>query len=98
MPYDNWTDPDAVFTTLALLPNGESRSLQAPAGWRLMEVLRDYGLPSGLNVVVPAPARPAMSMSRNRGACRSAHLKMTSWTGLPRFSTLMTARALPARS
>jgi len=36
---------DTVFTTLALLPNGESHSLQAPAGWRLMEVLRDYGLP-----------------------------------------------------
>jgi 2Fe-2S ferredoxin len=36
---------DAVFTTFALLPNGECHSLQAPAGWRLMEVLRDYGLP-----------------------------------------------------
>jgi 2Fe-2S ferredoxin len=42
---DGGTKPDVVFTTLALLPNGESRSLQAPAGWRLMEVLRDYGLP-----------------------------------------------------
>jgi 2Fe-2S ferredoxin len=38
-------ESDTVFTTLALLPNGESHSLQAPAGWRLMEVLRDYGLP-----------------------------------------------------
>ncbi|MGB2028186.1 MAG: hypothetical protein ACPH14_08260 [Candidatus Puniceispirillaceae bacterium] len=36
---------DAVFTTLAVLPNGDSYALQAPAGWRLMEVLRDYGLP-----------------------------------------------------
>jgi 2Fe-2S ferredoxin len=38
-------ESDTVFTTLALLPNGESHNLQAPAGWRLMEVLRDYGLP-----------------------------------------------------
>lgn len=36
---------DALFTTLAMLPNGERHSLAAPAGWRLMEVLRDYGLP-----------------------------------------------------
>jgi len=36
---------DAIFTTFALLPNGERRRLEAPAGWRLMEVLRDYGLP-----------------------------------------------------
>jgi len=27
------------------LPNGDQYSLEAPAGWRLMEVLRDYGLP-----------------------------------------------------
>ncbi len=45
MPHDEWMEPDGVFTTLALLPNGESHSLQAPAGWRLMEVLRDHGLP-----------------------------------------------------
>ena len=36
---------DAVFTIIARLPGGASHTLQAPAGWRLMEVLRDYGLP-----------------------------------------------------
>lgn len=36
---------DAVFTIVARLPGGASHTLQAPAGWRLMEVLRDYGLP-----------------------------------------------------
>ncbi|MEC8641393.1 MAG: 2Fe-2S iron-sulfur cluster-binding protein [Pseudomonadota bacterium] len=41
----NAVEEDAVFTTRALLPNGDSRQLPAPAGWRLMEVLRDYGLP-----------------------------------------------------
>ena len=41
LDYEN----DAVFTTLAHLPNGDQYSLEAPAGWRLMEVLRDYGLP-----------------------------------------------------
>ena len=41
----NAVEDDAVFTTRALLPNGDSRQLPAPAGWRLMEVLRDCGLP-----------------------------------------------------
>ena len=36
---------DAVFTTHVGLPDGSRHLLQAPAGWRLMEVLRDYGLP-----------------------------------------------------
>jgi len=27
------------------LPNGSRRELEAPEGWRVMEVLRDYGLP-----------------------------------------------------
>ena len=36
---------DGVYTTFVKLPDGTSWSLQAPAGWRLMELLRDYGLP-----------------------------------------------------
>ena len=36
---------DTIFTTHARLPDGDSHALPAPAGWRLMEVLRDYGLP-----------------------------------------------------
>ena len=43
-PHDVPPD-DAIFTTIAILPNGDRRNLRAPAGWRLMEVLRDYGLP-----------------------------------------------------
>ena len=36
---------DTIFTTHACLPSGDRHTLPAPAGWRLMEVLRDYGLP-----------------------------------------------------
>ena len=36
---------DAIFTVVACLPGGGTHILRAPAGWRLMEVLRDYGLP-----------------------------------------------------
>ena len=36
---------DAIFTVVACLPGGGTHILRAPAGWRLMKVLRDYGLP-----------------------------------------------------
>ena len=36
---------DTLFTVVARLPDGAVHTLRAPAGWRLMEVLRDYGLP-----------------------------------------------------
>lgn len=36
---------DDVFTTFVRLSNGVGHALHALAGWRLMEVLRDYGLP-----------------------------------------------------
>lgn len=38
-------DTDDTYTTFVTLPDGTSQALEAPAGWRLMEVLRDYGLP-----------------------------------------------------
>ena len=34
-----------IYTTIIKLPDGSSCALEAPAGWRLMEVIRDYGLP-----------------------------------------------------
>lgn len=39
------SDIDRLYTTFVTLPDGTNHALQAPAGWRLMEVLRDYGLP-----------------------------------------------------
>ncbi|MGB1919986.1 MAG: ferredoxin, partial [Candidatus Puniceispirillaceae bacterium] len=38
-------DVSKIYTTQARLPDGTCRYLEAPAGWRLMEVLRDYGVP-----------------------------------------------------
>ena len=38
-------DVSKICTTQARLPDGTCRYLEAPAGWRLMEVLRDYGVP-----------------------------------------------------
>ena len=38
-------DMNKTSTTQARLPNGANRYLGALAGWRLMEVLRDYGVP-----------------------------------------------------
>ena len=38
-------DMNKTYTTQARLPDGTNRYLEAPAGWRLMEVLRDYGVP-----------------------------------------------------
>jgi 2Fe-2S ferredoxin len=33
-----------MFVTV-ILPDGKEHKLEAPEGWRLMEVIRDYGLP-----------------------------------------------------
>ena len=38
-------DMNKTHTLQARLPDGTDRHLEAPAGWRLMEVLRDYGVP-----------------------------------------------------
>ena len=48
-------DMNKTYTTQARLPDGTNRYLEAPAGWRLMEVLRDYGVP------VNVPDNPALS-------------------------------------
>ncbi len=80
MPHDELTNdggtkPDGVFTTLALLPNGESRSLQAPAGWRLMEVLRDYGLPIRAECGGAALAIRFDTFSDGRGFTAARHIR-----------------------
>ena len=38
-------DMNKTYTIQAGLPDGTNRHLEAPVGWRLMEVLRDYGVP-----------------------------------------------------
>jgi len=38
-------DMNKTYTIQAMLPDGTNRHLEAPAGWRLMEVLRDYCVP-----------------------------------------------------
>ncbi len=38
-------DMNKTYTIQARLPGGMNRHLEPPAGWRLMEVLRDYCVP-----------------------------------------------------
>ena len=38
-------DMNKTYTIQAMLPDGTNRHLEAPAGWRLMEVLRYYCVP-----------------------------------------------------
>ena len=90
-------DVSKICTIKARLPDGTCRYLEAPAGWRLMEVLRDYGVPLRLNAAVPTPAQLVTSTSSRKDRRRRGRLMMKCCV-LTSCSMPMKARACPAKS